>query len=412
MNLDIEAEQAVLGAVLLSETVLPWVVADEHLRPEHFGRDRHAAIYGVMLALSERGEPVDEKTVSIELDRTGLARKFEGLASDVAVLAGAVPNVANVRAYARRVVELARWRRVASAAVILGEAAQLEDESGVARAETLLQLEQRTDDRASLDVEVFEYLAKEGEAGVPWPFRRLGDLAKGGMQRGETTLVGGWTNIGKTVLLDTMLQHAADQGAAVRLYINEGSRTQRALRSIARTTGIPYSALRSRRLDPEQKKLVIRALETGIGFEVVQAADWSAADIARDMRWHPRDLVAVDILHEIAHDNERELAAIWQTLKAASTSTGAHLIATVHLNEERAKADKPPAPTPRDIRGSGMLKNGADNVLFVHREHKMVDGHAEMQNDGMVWFAKSRHGEHGGLKVRFDPGRMRFIQPI
>lgn len=408
-KIDAEAEGAVLGAVLLSEKALPILAADLRLRPDHFGNGRHGAVYAVMLALAERGEPVDETTVRAEIERSGVIRQMPGLTDSVALLAGAVPNAANVRSYAVRVIELARWRRITTAAQRLTQAATTEDEELVGEAERLLMPESH-EDVASLSSEVYDYLAAEATSGIPWPFPRLTALANGGMQPGETTLIGGWTNVGKTALLDTMLQHAANRGIAARLYINEGSRVQRALRVIARETGVAYSALRARRLDDEQRSKVIKQLGKGLPFEIIQAADWSAADVARDMRWHPRPLVAIDILHEFTHQDERELAAVWQTLKAASTTTGAHLIATVHLNEARATSDKPPMPTLRDIRGSGMLKNGSDNVVFVHRDHSRVDGRAEMDKTGAVWFAKSRHGQHGGLSVVFDATRMRYVE--
>jgi replicative DNA helicase len=105
--------------------------------------------------------------------------------------------------------------------------------------------------------------------------------------------------------------------------------------------------------------------------------------------------------------DERELASNWTKLKAAAVNT--HLIATAHLNKTRSTGDKPPAPVLSDLFGSGMLKNATDFVQFLHRDWEIVDGHAEMGLQGAIWFAKTREGQIGGLRVLLDPARLRFL---
>ena len=61
---NIEAEESVLGAILLSERTLYSLVIEEGLRPHDFYRERHELIYGAMLALYERSEPVDTLTTT------------------------------------------------------------------------------------------------------------------------------------------------------------------------------------------------------------------------------------------------------------------------------------------------------------------------------------------------------------
>jgi replicative DNA helicase len=404
-KIDREAEQAVLGTVLLSDRVLP-ALAEEGLRPEHFASAQHRTIFTAMLSLAERAEPVDGQTLLSELKRSrGLADAGGEMVLEG--LAGPVPNVGHVRAYARRVVEVARWARVAQAGQRLLEAADGEDEGLVADAERLLAPDERRRDRASVQSRTFDYLSQQGLAGVPWPFRRLGQLANGGMMPGETTVIAGWSSHGKSIFTDQILHHATMKGFTARLYINEGQDVMRVLRGVARDTGVPFRKLRARDLTTEQAKAATTSLANGLPFEVVEARGWSAADISRDMRWHPRDVTAIDILHEIDFADERALASNWTTLKAAAGET--HLIATAHLNEARSVSDRPPAPALRDIRNSGMIKNGTEFVLFVNREYEVVDGHAEMTRDGGVWFAKTRDGELGGVKVVLDTARMRFV---
>jgi replicative DNA helicase len=108
---NLEAEQSVLGAVLLSDTALPALIIDERLQPEDFYREAHGIVYKAMLDLHSVGEPVDALTLVEHLKRAGELEAVGGRAA-VDLLAGAVPAVGNVRQYARIVRENAMLRRL------------------------------------------------------------------------------------------------------------------------------------------------------------------------------------------------------------------------------------------------------------------------------------------------------------
>ena len=108
---NLEAEQSVLGAVLLSDTALPALIIDERLQPEDFYREAHGLIFQAMLDLHTVGEPVDALTLVEHLKQAGLLENVGGRAA-VDLLAGAVPAVGNVRQYARIVRENAMLRRL------------------------------------------------------------------------------------------------------------------------------------------------------------------------------------------------------------------------------------------------------------------------------------------------------------
>ena len=108
---NLEAEQSVLGAVLLSDTALPALIIDERLQPEDFYREAHGSIFQAMLDLHTVGEPVDALTLVEHLKQAGLLDRVGGRAA-VDLLAGSVPAVGNVRQYARIVRENAMLRRL------------------------------------------------------------------------------------------------------------------------------------------------------------------------------------------------------------------------------------------------------------------------------------------------------------
>jgi len=112
---NLEAEQSVLGAVLLSDTALPALIIDERLQPGDFYRESHGRIFTAMLELHGAGEPVDALTLVEHLKQNGQLDAVGGRAT-VDLLAGSVPAVGNVRQYARIVRENAMLRRLLDAA--------------------------------------------------------------------------------------------------------------------------------------------------------------------------------------------------------------------------------------------------------------------------------------------------------
>jgi replicative DNA helicase len=108
---NLEAEQSVLGAILLADTTLYGLVINEGLKPEQFYREQHATIYRAMLRLYEESREIDVLTVTEELKQSGELEQVGGPAM-VDALAGAAPAAGNVREYARIVQSNALLRRL------------------------------------------------------------------------------------------------------------------------------------------------------------------------------------------------------------------------------------------------------------------------------------------------------------
>lgn len=107
----IEAEQSVLGAILLSDRALYALVIEEGLKPEDFYRRRHQLVYEAMLDLYNESEPIDVLTVTEHLRSKGLLEEVGGQ-SAIDSLAASVPAAGNARHYARIVREHALMRRL------------------------------------------------------------------------------------------------------------------------------------------------------------------------------------------------------------------------------------------------------------------------------------------------------------
>ena len=190
---NIDAEESVLGAILLSDRPMYALAIEEGLRAEDFYRDRHGVIYTAMVDLYERSEPVDTLTVIDALRSSGMLEAAGG-AETVELLAGPVPNVANLRHYAQIVRETALLRRLLNATYEIQSSVLDQHEPAreiVERAErTMLEVahaERRHDFReiSSLlhdELDKLHDLSVSGEAmtGTPTGFKEL-DRMTGGL---------------------------------------------------------------------------------------------------------------------------------------------------------------------------------------------------------------------------------------
>lgn len=411
---DLSAEEAVLGAVLLTEKPLKKLIVDVGLTGDAFYRETHGQVWDAMVALAMKGDPVDALTVRAALEKRGVPRKDLEVLLDP--LPAVVPMAANVLGYARRVMELAEWRHVLKAAYDLQVAAEAQDGDLRRDAEALLTTAKRhTGDMRSpetLAEDVWRHL--EGHQvpawGTPWP--GINKAMNGGLRAGEVTLLGGWTSMGKSLITDQVLRWCHDHGANVHLYINEMSTTMRALRNVSAMTGVPQGTLaQPKQMSADDHRRAVKVIGDSMPFGMTNVTDWSADEVARDIRFRDWDVCAVDLVHRLPFKEERDLAEISSMLNAAAQASETHLIAVVHLNELRATGNSRPVPVLRDIRGSGMLKNDADNVMFVHRkEEEIEDGGMSMTEDASLYLAKCRNGTLSGVPLQLNARFSHFTE--
>ena len=221
---NLEAEQSVLGAVLLSDTALPALIIDERLQPEDFYREAHGLIFQAMLDLHTVGEPVDALTLVEHLKQSGLLDRVGGRAA-VDLLAGSVPAVGNVRQYARIVRENAMLRRLLHASYEI----QARVHSHEASPRDLVDLAERSilevahedrrkdfraiHDLLSSELDKLEQLSAEGLSvtGTPSGFEDL-DRITGGFQAGNLIILAARPGMGKCLAGSSLVYDPATGG--------------------------------------------------------------------------------------------------------------------------------------------------------------------------------------------------------
>lgn len=196
---NIEAEQAVLGAIFIDEQAL--VTASERLVPEDFYRAAHQRIFDVMLTIAQKNEPVDLVTVTEELYTKNWLDEIGGV-SYLSDLANAVPTAANVDYYSQIVEEkslLRRLIRVATNIAAEGFAADEDVDAILNDAEkSILEVSQKKSSKAFVEIkdvlvdafdkiEMLQHTAGE-VTGIPTGFHEL-DKMTAGFQRNDLYIV-------------------------------------------------------------------------------------------------------------------------------------------------------------------------------------------------------------------------------
>ncbi|MSO95752.1 MAG: replicative DNA helicase [Thermoleophilia bacterium] len=256
---NLEAEESVLGAMLLSATAIGAVT--EVLHASDFYRDSHGTIYQAALALYGKGEPVDAITLANELDERSELERVGGTAK-IAELAAVVPATSNAEHYARIVKEMATLRglvRVGQEIQRLGQTRPGVTTDLVDRAEQMVfELAQQ---RASGDFDHIYDLLKEGferivhlyEAGVevtgtPSGFRELDKLTSG-FQPGNLIIIAARPSMGKSALaLCAAANLAVRHDTPVALFTLEMSKSEVTQRLMCSEAKVESQRLRSGRL--------------------------------------------------------------------------------------------------------------------------------------------------------------------
>src|SRR5918994_2554366 len=218
---NVEAEESVLGAMMVSEAAMEPVLIDAHLQEEDFYRDRHRAVFRAIRTLHERSDPVDALTVSEHLSQHGELEAAGGKDA-VSTLASTVPAPGNARHYAAIVKQNALLRRLLAAAQTIQSSVHDRDgepEELVESAERLL-FKVAHEERASDFRQVAEILVEEIDrleqlskgdgslTGVPSGFRDL-DSMTGGFQPGNLVVIAARPAMGKSSLVANIAENVA-----------------------------------------------------------------------------------------------------------------------------------------------------------------------------------------------------------
>ena len=420
---NLEAEESVLGAMLLSPTAVG--TASEILDASDFYRESHAKIFLAALGLWSKGEPVDAITLANELDERSELERIGGQAR-VAELAALVPSTSNVEHYARIVKEMATLRGLVRAGyeiTRLGHERPGEVEDLVDRAEQVvfdLTQQRITSDFAHIDTllkESFERITQLYEAGVevtgvPSGFREL-DLLTSGFQPGNLIILAARPSMGKSALgLCVAANLAVRHEVPVALFTLEMSKAEVTQRMMCSEAKVESQRLRTGRLAPEDWPRLTAACDRLLKAPIY--VDDTGSTTIMEVRSKARrlksrepnlGLIVVDYLQLMtsgatAENRVQEVSQISRALKVLARDLDVPIVAMSQLSRAvEQRHDKRPILS--DLRESGSLEQDSDLVFFVYRDEYYMGEESDQQGVAEIILAKHRNGPTGLVKLSF-----------
>ncbi len=434
MPFSLEAEQSVLGAVLLEPSCLA-TVAEILPKAEYFYAVNNQMIYGAMLEMFTLGLPVDFITV---LEKLKENEEFEEATGKVYLtqLAQIVPSLSNVSVYANIVRDKYDVRTLMQAARhILDDAGEGAEDSAL----LLDMAEQRIYDIRQgknmkglqpvreILLETFDRLDllnspdRDKYKGIPTGIGEL-DAMITGLNRSDLVVLAARPGVGKTSFGLNIARHASITAKKrVAFFSLEMGREQLVSRLLSGEAVVEGTRLRSGDLSENDWVKLVEAGDILSKAEIYidDKPDITVQEIKAKLRRLGKvDLVIIDYLQLMNSarriDNRvNEVADITRNLKVMAKELDIPVIAMSQLRRptERTKDHRPGLS---ELRDSGSIEQDADIVIFLHREaYNATSEGGEITEDmdvnaAEIIVAKNRHGGTDSIAVHWQPEYMRF----
>jgi replicative DNA helicase len=414
--------------MLLSRDAIADVV--EVLRGDDFYIPRHETIYGVLLEMYARGEPVDAVTVAAELTRRGDIGTAGGPAYLYTLLSG-VPTAANAGYYARIVRERAVLRRLVTAGTRITQLGYADDGGDVddivaaAQAEVfgVLARVATTDYRAVGDLldEAFAAITAasqvRGLTGVPTGFADL-DRLTNGLQSGQMIVIAARPSVGKSTLAMNIARAAALRHLTTAVFSLEMSRGEIMARLLSDIAGVLLQKIRKGTVDGNEKARLhaYGDLITRAKLYIDDSPNLTLPQIrAKSRRLKQQNdlrLVVVDYLQLMTsgrrvESRQQEVSEFSRALKLMAKELEVPVVALSQLNRgPEGRTDKRPVMS--DLRESGSIEQDADLVALIHRED-MYDKETPRAGEADIIVAKNRNGPTDTITVAAQLHYSRFV---
>ena len=419
-----EAEQSVLGSILIDARCMPEVI--ELLKPEDFYLQQNREIYETIYSMFNFSQTIDPITVLDRMKQNGVYDENTSR-NYILQLMDITPTAAHVKEYAAIVKDKSLLRKIAETA---GDITALIQEGAGTAQEVLEAAEQRIyairqgraaqglEHISSVILSVYERLNELSASDSAVPGLSTGlpdlDLAIAGLNKSDLLLVAARPGMGKTSFALNVLLHAGKfSGKSVVFFSLEMSREQLALRLISAEVYLEHDKLTTGKLSEEDWIKVSEAAES-----LVQSRIWvdddasnTVASIKAKCRRLPNlGLVVIDYLQLMdssgtrkrrGENRQQEISDISRSLKIMAKELNVPVLCLSQLSRaNESRMDKRPMLS--DLRESGAIEQDADVVLFLYRDG-YYNPETEDDNLAECIIAKNRHGGTGTVELSWLP---------
>ncbi len=420
-----EAEQAVLGGLMLSPNALARIKLDEG----DFYRRDHQLIFRAICELDDLRQPYDAVTLGEWFESQGLIEHVAGGAYLVE-LASTTPSAANIVAYAKIVRDKAILRKVIEVGTTLvcdgfqpdGRDSDSILDSAIRELMALSKSEMKCEFtmhqavRMAWEDAAIAYETKGTIRGVPTGYNRI-DTRLGGFHKSDLIILGARPSMGKTALMVNLALNAAAAGHAVGMISGEQGAMQIGQRSIAADSHVAAEKMRNGNIDDEDWPRLTAAM-TRLLERKVRIYDRSAPTldelcrVAR--RWkqdHDISILFVDYLQRIrvsrAENRIEEVSEVARGLKSLARDLEIPIVALAQVKAIVDTRTGDRRPTLGDVANSDEATREADQIGFLYRDEVYNDDSQE-RGIAEINFEKNRHGPTGRFKLKFDGATMLF----
>lgn len=431
----IEAEQAVLGALMLNnsywENVIDRVIASD------FYTSAHKLIFQEMENLTRENKPIDLLTLDQALKNRGISEDVGGFAY-LAELSKNTPSVANVNAYSDIVREKAILRELIAVGNNIAESAyapkgkEIKQILDDAEREVFQIAEKRTNSNEgpenisyilsrTLDrIEQLKQSGNKGLTGVTTGFVDL-DAKTAGLQPSDLIIVAARPSMGKTTFAMNLCENAAmASDKPVLVFSLEMPAEQIMMRMLASLSRVDQTAIRTGQIESDDEWLRISSVMSMLSEKPNMYIDDSSGLTPTELRSRARriyrenkglSLIMVDYLQLMrapGFDNRTlEIAEISRSLKALAKELEVPVIALSQLNRTlENRTDKRPVNS--DLRESGSIEQDADLIMFIYRDEVYHGSNEENRNRAEIIIGKQRNGPIGRVPLTFQGRFSRF----
>ena len=429
----VEAEQSVLGALLLSAD--SWDSVAEEVAVGDFYRPDHRLIFRQIAKLAEAAEPVDVITVADKLTANGELDAAGGL-SYLAELAGNTPSASNIRAYAQVVKERSSLRNLIEAAQEIADSGfspegrtstQLIDEAE----HRIMQISEQGAKAGgpqevnpllkSTLARIEELFNSDGDiTGITTGFSDLNDMTSG-LQPSDLVIVAGRPSMGKTSFAMNLVENAVlaeGQKKPIVVFSMEMPAESLMIRLLSSIGRIDQTRIRNGKLEQEDWPKLSTAVNKlkDVPLFIDDTAALSPTEVRSRARKIAREhggigMIMIDYMQlmQVAGSTEgrtAEISEISRSLKAIAKEFECPMVALSQLN--RSLEQRPnKRPVNSDLRESGAIEQDADVIMFIYRD-EVYNEDSPDKGVAEIIIGKQRNGPIGTCRLAFVGQFTRF----
>lgn len=441
MPQNVEAEEAVLGAILVNPNVITKVV--ETLKPESFYKPAHRYIYEAMLQLFNTNERIDIVSVSDVLNYNSKLETIGGRAF-VNDLCYKTITTSNIEYYAKIVQEKAIKRALINAGseiVSLGYDVNPIDQSLDSAEKLIFDIASKKATTDLVHVKdlvlktyeniTYRYEHKGELSGIPTDFYDL-DVSLNGLQKSDLIILAARPAMGKTALALNIAQNVAIKAnIPVAVFSLEMSKHQLIQRMLCSEAEVDAQRLKTGNLQNKDWEKIVKAMDD-IAKAPIYIDDTPGSTLTdirakcRRLKMEEKNLglVMIDYLQLIEssgrEDRMQQISAISRGLKILAKELDVPVLALSQLSRAvESRTDKRPLLS--DLRESGSIEQDADVVMFIYRDEyykkndedeEDISSRAASKGESEIIIAKHRNGSVGTVKLLFQDNITKFKNPI